>query len=114
MRRTMRRRRHHFFDQFDVFDFAVGHIDGVHLALAAHEDVALEPPIDFDVIGKEADLAQNFLTTKGILGGNVELDVDRIDAEHGGKLAVRRRRVTTKKPDLLHASPALKKLSEFG
>ena len=72
--------------QLDVFDLAVGHLDSVNLTLSADEDVSLEAPVDFNVFGKEADLAQDFFPAEGILGWDVELDVDRIDAEHGRTL----------------------------
>jgi len=83
-------------DELHVFDFSIGHREGVHLSLAPHEDIPLEPPVKFDVSGEKADLAQNLFATQGAPGRDVKLDVDGIDAEHGDELRAKRRVGTQK------------------
>lgn len=83
-------------DELHVFDFAVGHREGAHLSLAPHEDIPLEPPVEFDVSGEKADLAQHLFATQGVPGRDVKLDVDGIDAEHGDELRAKRRVGTQK------------------
>jgi hypothetical protein len=68
----------------------------VHLSLAPHEDIPLESPVEFDVSGEKADLAQHLFATQGVLGRDVKLDVDGIDAEHGDELRAKLRVGTQK------------------
>jgi len=76
-------------DEFDVFDFGVGDLDEFEFTFAAGEDVAGESPAEFDVIGEEAEFADDFLPAEGIGGGDGEVDGDGVVFEHGGECGVR-------------------------
>ena len=71
-------------DEFDVFDFGVGDADEFESALAPGEDVAGEAPAEFDVIGEEAEFADDVLPAEGIGGGDGEVDGDGVVFEHFG------------------------------
>lgn len=75
-----------FFDEIDMFDLAVGEVDGLHFAFSSGEDVAFEPPGEFDMIGEEAELAHDFLASERVAGGDLEADVDGVGEHVGGWL----------------------------
>lgn len=72
------------FDEFDVFDFAVGEVDAGHAVVAiVAEDVSLEPPVEFDVFGQEAEFAVDFVAAERVGGGEEKPEADGVGIDHG-------------------------------
>ena len=59
------------------------------------------------MLREEADLSHHLLAAQGILGGDVELDMDRVDAEHSFELRTKWR--PGEAPRTKKAGPAMRK-----